>query len=415
MTYKTSVDAGLRIRILGGYIMKKITSLIVSLALIVSLSAILAPAASAHTDDMVVIYVTVPNDWENPGFWAWGGQGNVFDDWPGDPMEALPDNPGWYYIHVPAWAEGGLVNANDGSIQTSDFEIEGEDLWVTVSGDGDDFEVTDEPQTTGDRPVYIPMYTVYARLPNGWSNPGLWAWGANGDVFEAWPGGEMTADGDWFKIRIPTWADGLVVNANDGSVQTEDIIDMPGLNMWITIEERATGHARANVFFENPDFADAPMVMIRAVVPAAWGDDIRLWAWGVKGNMFSGWPGDSMTKVGDWWEIEVEGWADNFIVNDGSNQTTDMENVETGVDVWFIVTGSGDDDFEVFYEEPEVPDVPDAPAPTPAPPPPPPTEPTPAPPAPAPESNNNILWIILGAAGACAVVAVIVIIIKKKK
>jgi hypothetical protein len=399
---------------------KKITSVIVSLALIVSLTAILTPVASANPDDMVVIYVNVPSDWENPGFWAWGSEGDVFDAWPGDRLEALPDNPGWYYIHVPAWTTGGLVNAPDGdggNIQTDDFAIEGADLWVTVSGPDDDFEVTDEPQTTGDRPIYVPMFTAYARVPAGWDNPHFWAWGSEGNVFDDWPGEAMTADGDWYKIRIPKWASGLIVNANDGSVQTENIEDWPGEDIWITIEERADDHARANAFFANPDIDDAPMIMIRAVVPATWGDEINLWAWGSRGNLFSGWPGEAMTKVGNWWEIEVEGWADSFIVNGqgGSPQTDDMENVEIGVDVWFIITDASA--YEIYYEEPEVPDTPDAP------PPPPPPAPAPDPtPAPTPEvtitpepESNNILWIILGAVGACAVVAVVVVIIKKKK
>ncbi|MCL2663780.1 MAG: starch-binding protein [Oscillospiraceae bacterium] len=392
---------------------KKITSVIVSLVMLVSLSVILTPVASANPDDMVVIYVTVPDDWENPGFWAWGDEGNVFDGWPGDPLEPLPGNSGWYYIHVPTWASGGLVNANDGSIQTNDFDIDGADLWVTVSGPDDDFEVTDEPKTTGDRPEYVPMYTVYARVPAGWSNPGFWAWGEHGNLFDDWPGEEMTDIGEWYRIRIPKWANNVIINANDGSDQTENIEDMPGIDMWIIVEDSG----RANVFFENPDFAGAPMITIRAIVPAAWGDDIRLWAWGSQGDMFGSWPGGELTKVGDWWEIEVEGWADNFIVNgdNGSFQTDDMTNLETGVDIWFIIEGY--DDFEFYYEEPVVPHTPDAPPPPPPPEPPPAPEPTPEPPAPTPEpeSNNNVLWIILGVAGACIIAAVIVIIIKKKK
>jgi hypothetical protein len=396
--------------------MKKIISVVVSLVMVVSLSAVLSPVASANPDEMVVIYVSVPDDWENPGFWAWGSEGNVFDAWPGDELEALPDNPGWYFIHVPAWASGGLVNANAGSIQTNDFDIDGADLWVTVAGSEDEFEVTDEPLTTGDRPEYVPRYTIYARVPDGWSNPSFWAWGEHGNVFDSWPGEEMTDDGDWFKIRIPTWGNNVIVNANDGDVQSENIEDMPGTDMWIILEERAGENARANVFFSNPDFADAPMITVRAFVPALWGDDIRLWAWGVKGDMFSSWPGGELTQAGDWWEIEVEGWADNFIISgdNGSMQTGDMTNLDTGVDIWFVVTDAAT--YEYFYEEPEVSAIPEAPpvaAPEPAPEPIP--ESTPEPPPPAPESSNNILWIILGVVGACGVAAVAFIAIKKKK
>ena len=172
----------------------------------------------------------------------------------------------------------------------------------------------------------------------------------------------------------------------------------------------------------EPDDDNPPMITVRAFVPAAWGDDIRLWAWGVNGDMFSGWPGSNLTLVGDWWEIEVEGWADNFIINgsNGSVQTGDMTNLDTGVDIWFIVTSSTT--YEYFYEEPELPDIPEEPptaTPDPAPEPPPATEPSafePSTPAsPAPQSNNDILWILLGVVCALGVAAVVFFIIKKKK
>jgi len=177
---------------------------------------------------------------------------------------------------------------------------------------------------------------------------------------------------------------------------------------------------------------EVTMITVRAFVPAIWGDDIRLWAWGVNGDMFSGWPGASLTLVGDWWEIEVEGWADNFIINgsNGSVQTGDMTNLETGVDIWFIITDAAT--YEFFYEEPEIPDIPDIPDSEPPPPPteplpteppqtePPPSpepEPPPSPPPepPAPESNNDVLWILLGVACAFIIAAIVFVIIKKKK
>ncbi|MDR2590557.1 MAG: starch-binding protein [Oscillospiraceae bacterium] len=399
--------------------MKKIISIVLSLILLVSLTAIFTPIASANPDVMLVIYVSVPDDWENPGFWAWGDEGNVFEAWPGEEFEPLPDNPGWFYVHVPAWADEGIVNANNGSIQTGNIEIGNEDIWVTVSGDGDDFEVTSDPQTQGDAPPFVSKYTVYARVPADWEDPHFWAWGSEGNAFEAWPGEPMTDAGDdWYKIRIPTWAINVIVNANDGSVQTENIEDMTGEDMWIIVEERDGENARANVSFSNPDHAGAPMVMIRAHVPASWGDDIRLWAWGSQGNLFDGWPGGALTKVGSWWEIEVEGWADNYIVNaeNGSIQTEDMGGIETGVDVWFVIDSSGD--FSIYYEEPIVLDTEDEPDPPPD-------------PAPSPEASpdvdpngddddnkesNNLLWILLGVgAGVIIIVVIVIVVIKGKK
>ena len=389
--------------------MKKVISVFVSLVLLISLTVVLGSVALAAPDSIAIV-IQVPDDWENPGFWAWGSEGNVFDAWPGEELEPLPGNPGWYYIHVPGWADGGLVNANNGSIQTSDFELTGEVLWVTVNGADEDFTVTFDAQTTGDIPVYVPKYTIFARVPADWNNPGLWAWGSEGNVFDAWPGEAMAEGDDWYSIKIPKWGSNIIVNANDGSVQTEDIVDMPGDTMWIIVEDSG----RANVSFTNPDFAAFPMIKVRASVPADW-DDIRLWAWGSQGDMFSGWPGGELTLVGDWYEIEVEGWADNFIINGhgGSVQTGDMTGVDTGVDVWFVVTDSST--YEYYYEEPDVVAAPD-PTPTPTP------DPTPdssSDSSPQEQKSDTLLWVVLGVAGGAVVVAavvvIVVVVIKKNK
>ncbi len=48
------------------------------------------------------------------------------------------------------------------------------------------------------------------------------------------------------------------------------------------------------------------------------------WAWGDYGNAFSGWPGEAMTKDGEYWTIEVPVGTTGFIANNGTAQTSDI-------------------------------------------------------------------------------------------
>lgn len=65
---------------------------------------------------------------------------------------------------------------------------------------------------------------VYVQVPEDWENPCIWAWDEEGNnAFAAWPGEEMDADRGnegWYYLWIPSWADHVIVNADEGDVQT---------------------------------------------------------------------------------------------------------------------------------------------------------------------------------------------------
>ncbi len=96
---------------------------------------------------MVFVHAAVPASWENPGAWAWSGDRNVFDAWPGEAME--PDGD-WYTIQIPDWADHFIVNANDGSVQTADLDIQpGKEVWITVQADGSADVAYAQPENFG--------------------------------------------------------------------------------------------------------------------------------------------------------------------------------------------------------------------------------------------------------------------------
>ncbi len=300
----------------------------------------------------VAISVKVPEDWQDPCVWAWNEDGtNAFDAWPGEACEATPDNDGWYYVWVPARANHVIVNANEGTVQTGELVLDGKDAWITVS-DADNAEVSYDALTTGEIPAYVEKFTIHAKVDESWQNPCLWAWSApdGTNAFDTWPGKEMKADDNgWYSVKAPIWVNSIIVNANEGSVQTEDLSIDPA-EIWVSVEADGT----ADFSYKDPDKAEIPNVTVHVIAPDDWAAP-SLWAWSAPDgtNAFAAWPGEAFTEEGAWLVKEIPGWVNSIIVNgnDGSVQTSDIS-IETEKDVWVVVSSA--EEYEVYYEEPEV-------------------------------------------------------------
>ena len=331
--------------------MKKALTILIALFLMVSC---LPLTAFAEEDSkMVPVVVKVPEGWEAPNLWAWADDGtNAFDAWPGEAMDELAE--GWYYIWVPDFVQNVIVNANqgtDGAVQTDGIVVEaGKEVWITVAEDLA-AEVSYEAQMRGEIPAYVEKFVVHAYVPLSWKTVNMWAWSApdGTNAFETWPGETMVeGDNGWFTGKAPTWINSLIINGNEGTVQTEDIT-VEGKELWITVYEDLT----YEVSYEDPDKA-VPNITIHAQVPSDWSAP-NCWAWSAPDgtNAFTTWPGEALSQDGEWYTIEVPGWINSVIINanDGTVQTADLS-VETGKDVWVIVTDA--ENAAVTYEEPTV-------------------------------------------------------------
>ena len=413
-----------------------------------------------------LIYAQIPAGWETPRVWAWGPRGNASPtDWPGNLyMAADAANPGWYYLYLPIDKTGALINEGGGA-QTSDFPMMGEAVWVTIADDGS-FDVTNEQQTEGGFPPFIPLPVVeedgemividanivYVQVPEGWGTPGFWGWGGYWFNFYdgAWPGPTMNADPDnpgWYYLFIPANVTGLVINhayGTDDSAQTSDF-SLDGSPLWIMIsdelndddhniatatnEQQTEGAVRTRAAFEFgvPEevvFTDG--ITVRAFVPDEWAYP-GVWAWhdGAEGeaglgNVFGGWPGQMFTEMdGIWHTMILPDWIDHIIINAnaGNSQTAEDLEVTPGRDLWIAVL----DEFGVgvvvsYYEfdptEAEAAPRPDpiefGPAPTTAP-------ATTA--APVVEEDDSNLWLIIAIIASVVVVlgAGAFLLLKKKK
>lgn len=329
---------------------KRIYALLCMVVMFVMMIPAMAFAAEAD-ETKVAINVKVPDDWQNPCVWAWDEDGNnAFEAWPGEECEATPDNEGWYYVWVPDWANHVIVNANAGEVQTGELVLDGKDAWITVS-DADNAEISYDAQTTGATPEYTEKFLIHAKVDDSWENPNLWAWSApdGTNAFEAWPGKAMTAGEDgWYTAKAPTWVNSIIINANNGDVQTEDLSIDPA-EIWVTVAEDGT----ADFSYTDPEKAEIPNVTVHVKVPSDW-ENPNLWAWSAPDgtNAFASWPGEALEENNGWLTKEIPGWVNSIIVNgnDGSVQTSDIS-IETEKDVWVVVTDA--ENYEVTYEEPD--------------------------------------------------------------
>ena len=379
---------------------KKVTSLFVSLMLLLLMVPTLAFAAD---DERIIVYAQVPEDWTEPCIWAWADDGtNAFEAWPGEKMTADENNPGWYYCWIPAAAGNVIINANEGGVQTADQKLEAKNAWITIT-DADTVEISYEAKTTGEIPEYVEMFEVHAKVDASWEDVRIWAWldpdGTN--AFEAWPGEAMTAgENGWYTAKVPVWVNSVIINANGGEVQTEDLT-IDAAEVWVTVDAEGA----AEFTYNDPDAPVAEDITVYVQAPADWSEP-HLWAWSAPDgtNVFSAWPGEALQDAGDGWlSLTVPGWINSIIVNgnEGSVQTTDLS-VDVGKDVWIVVEDA--ENATVTYEEPTI-DVatPDSQA----------TSEPVAEEAPA-ESGVNPVVIVIAAVAVIAVVAGVVIVKKKK-
>ena len=309
------------------------------MALIVLLYTQSSVPVLASDEAMGVVYVILPADWHEPYVWAWDDEGNnAFAAWPGGAMEADPNNPGWYFVHVPHGMTNVIISTADGQFQTDDHQIESLPVWITVYGEFD-VEIVYEAQTEGYLPPYVRRYAIHARVPASWENVSIWAWldpdGIN--AFEAWPGLQMRSGlGGWYTARVPYWVNSIIINGNGGEVQTADL-DVELRELWIVISD----DLEVEISEDNPDLR-VENITVRAQVPDGW-DSPNLWAWSHPDgtNVFPAWPGEPLQFDGTWYTMEVPGWINSLIVNanGGAIQTGDMR-VTAGQDVWILVVDS---------------------------------------------------------------------------
>ena len=207
--------------------------------------------------------------------------------------------------------------------------------------------------------------TIRAYVPSDWTEAYLYVWkGAEGTALVEWPGMAMTKEGEgWFSAEIPGEYSWAIVSASNGS-QTVDLEIYEGVDEWILVgAPGADGKFSGDVWYEEPSAEDLPShepgatpagrVTVHAQVPADW-TDAYVYSW-IKDGAGPAWPGEAMTKEGDWWIGSADAVNNQIIIsNNGSPQTIDLT-MEAGKEVWVVVTeddGSGKFKGDVYHQDP---------------------------------------------------------------
>lgn len=188
---------------------------------------------------------------------------------------------------------------------------------------------------------------IYANVPDDWTAPHVWTWDDDGNGAFAnlgWPGKEMKEDTNnpgWYYLYIPSTMTNVIINANDGGIQTDGIA-ITG-DSWITITtttETVDGEevvtvtpvvdTTAQTTGDLPTYI--PTKYVYAYVPVDW-DTAAIWAWNFASGVgvYTTWPGEEMELLDDgWFRVEVPDDADRVIINnfgttDPTLQTVDLE------------------------------------------------------------------------------------------
>lgn len=209
------------------------------------------------------------------------------------------------------------------------------------------------------------MIVIYAQVPDDWSAPCVWAWADDGtNAFAAWPGGEMDADAanpGWYYCYVPNNTVNVIVNANDGAVQTTGEIKLEAKNAWLTIKapEDAAISYDQQTKGEIPAFVEK--FTVHAQVPAAW-TDANIWAWSDPDGKgaFDAWPGKAMKADANnegWYIANIPTFCNSIIVStgDGETKTEDIKGVDPA-ELWITIAEDGKAEFS--YDDPAKADIP---------------------------------------------------------
>lgn len=106
------------------------------------------------------------------------------------------------------------------------------------------------------------MVTVYAKVPADWTEVNLYAWDADNQPMEAWPGSAMTASSEnegWYELEIPETMVKIIINNGNNKPQTVDLTLADG--NWIVVkDEQVDGkHTASQTAAKPADPVDPPV------------------------------------------------------------------------------------------------------------------------------------------------------------
>lgn len=155
------------------------------------------------------------DNWNNVNIYYYDGE-RTGNDWTGNPMTS--DGDGWYTYKIYGFESVKVLFNNGGNIQIPGqyepgFDVSGE-MWYRNG------------EWTTERPDEI---TIYFYKPDDWGTPNIYYYKNNNDTGSAWPGEQMTSEGDnWYSFTITKYDEANVLfNSNSNQIPAQN---QPGLD-----------------------------------------------------------------------------------------------------------------------------------------------------------------------------------------
>lgn len=171
-------------------------------------------------DTSNLIYCKNTAGWSNVYCYMWNSSSDTNASWPGVKMTSLGDNV-WSYAMTSSYKN--VIFNNGSGTQTADLSAPGSGYiydnntgsWTTYGNSGG----TEDPQPE--------TYKVYCKNQAGWSNVCCYMWNSASDTIGAWPGVQMTYEGNnvWSLELSTEYAN--VIFTNGSGTQTADL-SFPG-------------------------------------------------------------------------------------------------------------------------------------------------------------------------------------------
>lgn len=182
-------------------------------------------AEAEEKEALYTVYVRIPDHWANVHLWAWEDSTGreAFQD-AGVRLE--PHEDGWYTATFPAWANRLTFGGNDWAEESAVVTVVNQEIWAVVRPD---------LSVQYDNAPFTPTNEIRFRSDD-WGLPYCWAWTAQGDVFDSWPGEAMTPEGDWYVIHVPMDTIGIAISGTDEESLIDNVAIEPGWSAWIVVE-----------------------------------------------------------------------------------------------------------------------------------------------------------------------------------
>ena len=235
---------------------RKLISLVLVVMLVLT-SLTLVPTSVAAAEEQTFQF-SDSRGWGTCYLYAWDSDGDyITNAWPGIVLESSGTNDfgeTQYKIHVPAGAEGVILNNGNGDLteDITDFDVTGYYTTGERNGEGHLLVVswTDEPATEPEteEPTEPEEGHTFQYIDNqNWGACYLYAFNDDGDVGTGWPGISLESFGvndsgeKLYEINVPAGATGIVLSNGNGD-QTVNIVDFDVTGYYATGERDGEGH-----------------------------------------------------------------------------------------------------------------------------------------------------------------------------